>query len=126
MKREAAESARGDAQRVMKEEKSKQLKDAKYMSFARGKDDEDMNDEMRETERWNDPAAQFVTTVKKKKSKTGRPLYQGSFPPNRFGIRPGHRWDGVDRGIGFEKKWFDARNKRKDEEALRYHWEMDE
>lgn len=125
-KREEAEKARGDAQRVMKEERAQKLKDAKYMTFARRADDEELNEEMKETERWNDPAAQFVTTTKKKKSKSGRPLYHGSFAPNRFGIRPGYRWDGVDRSIGFEKKWFDVRNKKKDEEALRYHWEMDE
>ena len=125
-KREAAEAAKGDAQRVMKQERAQQLKDAKYMTFARRADDEELNEEMKETERWNDPAAQFVTTTKKKKSKSGRPLYQGSFAPNRFGIRPGYRWDGVDRSIGFEKRWFEARNKKKDEEALRYHWEMDE
>lgn len=125
-KREAEESAKGDAQRIMKEEAKQKLKDAKYMNFARRADDEEINEERKETERWNDPAAAFVETKKKKKSKSGRPLYQGSFAPNRFGIRPGYRWDGVDRGIGFEKKWFDVRNKKKDEEALRYHWEMDE
>lgn len=125
-KRQEAEASKGDAQRAMKEERVQRLKDAKYMTFARGADDAELNEEMRDVERWNDPAAQFVTTKKKKRTKTGRPLYQGSFQPNRFGIRPGYRWDGVDRSIGFEKKWFEARNRKKDMEDLKYAWEMDE
>jgi pre-mRNA-splicing factor CWC26 len=125
-KREEAEAAKGDAQRIMKEERVQRLKDAKYMAFTRSADDAELNEELKEVERWNDPAAQFVTAKKKKKSKSGRPLYQGSFQPNRFGIRPGYRWDGVDRSIGFEKKWFEARNRKKDMEDLKYAWEMDE
>jgi pre-mRNA-splicing factor CWC26 len=125
-KLEEEEAAKGDAQRAMKEARKKELADAKYMNVARRVDDVEMNDELKERDRWNDPAAQFITTKKKGRSATGKPLYKGGFEPNRYGIRPGHRWDGVDRSNGFEKKWFAARNKVQNRKELEYAWQMDE
>ncbi|KAF2019649.1 hypothetical protein BU24DRAFT_406290 [Aaosphaeria arxii CBS 175.79] len=123
---EGERAARGDVQNAEAERRRERLRDAKTMSFARGKDDVEMNEEMRAKDRWNDPAMGFLKAKKKGKSVTGKPLYQGAFQPNRYGIRPGHRWDGVDRGNGFEGEWFKARNKKANRENLEYAWQMDE
>ncbi|KAJ5119370.1 hypothetical protein N7448_010039 [Penicillium atrosanguineum] len=123
----AREALMGDVQRQQRETRKQELQEAKAMPLARGIEDETMNDELRARDRWNDPAAGFLTERSRPgASVTGKPLYKGAFQPNRYGIRPGHRWDGVDRANGFEKDWFAARNKKGRMEALDYQWQMDE
>ncbi|KAF1987348.1 hypothetical protein K402DRAFT_393059 [Aulographum hederae CBS 113979] len=125
-KKEQELAAMGDVQRAEAEERRQKLQDAQYMPLTRRADDVEMNEELKQREVWNDPAARFMTKKSTTKSKTGRKLYQGSFAPNRYGIRPGWQWDGVDRGTGFEKDWFEARNNRKNIKNLQYQWGMDE
>ncbi|KAK5169515.1 Pre-mRNA-splicing factor cwc26 [Saxophila tyrrhenica] len=129
-KEEELEARKGDVQRREKEERKQNLEDAKVMGVARYADDKDLNEEMKDRERWNDPMAKMVTSKKSGgkggKARDSGKQYQGAFEPNRYGIKPGWRWDGVDRGNGFERKWFAARNKAKDREALEYAWQMDE
>ena len=120
------EAQKGDVQRAEKEMRKEQLKDAKFMTVARYADDAELNDELKERERWNDPAAGFLQKKKTGKSVSGRPLYTGPAEPNRYGIRPGYRWDGVDRSTGFEKEYFKARNRRENLKNLDYAWQMDE
>ncbi|KAF2097204.1 hypothetical protein NA57DRAFT_77458 [Rhizodiscina lignyota] len=125
-KREAQEAAKGDVQRLEKEKRRQDLQDAKLMTVARYADDVEMNQELKERDRWNDPAAGFIAEKKQGKSVSGRPLYKGAAWPNRYGIKPGHKWDGVERSNGFEKKWFEARNRQNSRKELEHMWQMDE
>ena len=120
------EAQKGDVQRAQLAQRREELAEAKFLPVARYADDEDLNEELKEKDRWNDPAAQFLSKRKQGMSVTGKPLYAGPAMPNRFGIRPGYRWDGVDRGNGFEKEYFAAQNKRKNLKDLDYAWQMDE
>jgi pre-mRNA-splicing factor CWC26 len=122
----AIEARKGDVQRAEQAKRKEELADAKFLPVARYADDADLNEELKERDRWNDPAAQFLSKKKQGKSVTGKPLYAGPAPPNRYGIRPGYRWDGVDRGNGFEKDYFAAQNRRKNLKDLDYAWQMDE
>ena len=55
------------------------------------------------------------------------PQYKGPAPePNRFGIRPGYRWDGVDRGNGFERKYFQSISKKKAVSSEAYKWSTED
>lgn len=126
---EELESSKGDVQRREKEARLRQLEDAKTLKVSRYADDEEMNAELKEKDRWNDPAMQFLssgTGGSKGKSKSNRKVYMGASEPNRYGIKPGYRWDGVDRSTGFERQWFAARNKITATKELEYAWEMDE
>lgn len=124
----AKEALKGDVQQEEARRRREQLEDAKLMPLARGADDEEMNKELKEQERWNDPMMQFMSNTESKgKGKSKRkPVYTGAAPPNRYGIKPGYRWDGVDRGTGFEAERFKALNRQKRNEGLDYAWQMDE
>jgi pre-mRNA-splicing factor CWC26 len=124
--KEKEKAARGDVQNAEAAKRKQQLQDAKTMTIARYADDAELNDELKERGHWNDPASGFLRKKKAGRSITGKPLYQGAFQPNRYGIRPGHRWDGVDRGNGFETQWFSSRNRKANVEKLEYQWQQDE
>ncbi|EXJ80847.1 hypothetical protein A1O3_07133 [Capronia epimyces CBS 606.96] len=153
--RKAREDAMGDVQRREKELRKQQLEEAKFMPLARGADDDEMNDMLRKQRRWDDPMAAYLAqrqaegdsdkevesqvtgkdvgsakTVARSGGGSGggtkKKVYAGHAPPNRYGILPGWRWDGVDRSTGFEKEWFQARSRNARTEELKYQWQMDE
>lgn len=145
--RAKVEALKGEVQVEEARRRREALAAAKTMSLARTADDEEMNREMREQRRWNDPMARFLGAEDEgaaasgvaagaggaaasgkpgKKAGGRRPVYKGAAPPNRYGIRPGYRWDGVDRSNGFEAERFKALNRRERNKGLEYSWQMDE
>lgn len=138
--RQKVEALKGVVQIEEAKRRRERLEEAKTMSLARTADDEEMNREMKEQRRWNDPMARFLgdedeglsgvgggaTSGKTSKKTNRRPVYKGAAPPNRYGIQPGYRWDGVDRSNGFEAERFKAINRRERNKGLEYSWQMDE
>lgn len=133
--RKEKEEMGGEAQMKAKEKRKEELDEARFMPVARTIDDEKLNDELKSQIRWNDPAMQFLSTKKatgESKSKNAgaaagprKPTYNGSAPPNRYGIRPGYRWDGVDRGNGWEAERFKQANRLQRNKQLDFAWQED-
>lgn len=124
--KEEKEAAKGDVQRKESARRREELEDAKFMPLTRTADDEDMNKELKERDRWNDPAAMFMSEEKRKGRKSSnKKMYTGASAPNRYGIRPGHKWDGVDRGNGWESERFKAINRKVRNKDLDFAWQMD-
>jgi len=121
----------GLAQQRKLEEEREKLREQGKQAFANTREDEEYNELLKAQDRWNDPAASFLSkdAAGEKGKKKGKklvkvvPVYMGAAPPNRFGIRPGYRWDGVDRSNGFEKLWFQKQNEKRALQDERDRWE---
>ncbi|KAI9638068.1 putative Bud site selection-related protein [Dioszegia hungarica] len=131
--KEREEWSKGIVQRRQREERVREERDMADRDVGRHAGDAAMNRELMEVERWNDPAASFLTSKKKTKSRRRRPTYQGAPFPNRFGILPGFRWDGVDRSakdpdrkLSFEARFFQAQNSRARKELADQQFSMED
>ncbi|ONK59488.1 uncharacterized protein A4U43_C08F6950 [Asparagus officinalis] len=139
------EWGKGLAQKREAEARIKDLELEKDKPFARTRDDPELDKMLKERIRWGDPMAHLVkknselvledlgTDEKMKESGFIVPqsipshswIKRGiDFPPNRYGIRPGRHWDGVDCSNGYEKELFKRQNEKRATETEAYLWSV--
>lgn len=113
--REALEKERvntGELDQIRRNEETEKLQKATRFDYS--KTDKEYKDHMTNKEMFEDPLAGRLSTsgaFENPISATGRPVFSGGqHPVNRFKIKAGHFWDGIDRGNGFEDRLVRARD----------------
>ncbi|XP_052210727.1 uncharacterized protein LOC127813669 [Diospyros lotus] len=140
------EWGKGLAQKREAETRQLELELEKEKPFARTRDDPELDRMLKERVRWGDPMAHLV---KRKHSELVLPdlggddkmkesgfiipqeipshswIRRGSdAAPNRYGIKPGRHWDGVDRSNGYEKEMFKRMSEKRATEREAYLWSV--
>ncbi|OMH83414.1 DNA mismatch repair protein msh6 [Zancudomyces culisetae] len=114
----------GLTQRREQVEYLKKLEEVKSTPFTSYLDDTKLKELKKNEVVWDDPMREYIQKSSKAKSKGSKyvyPAYSGpNPPPNRYGIKPGYRWDGVDRSNGFEEKYLKSRSKIESQKTDRY------
>eukprot|EP00934_Nitzschia_sp_Nitz4_P003757 Nitzschia sp. Nitz4//scaffold7_size249615//233262//234746//NITZ4_001218-RA/size249615-processed-gene-0.215-mRNA-1//-1//CDS//3329558565//3747//frame0 len=126
----------GKVQRQAAEDREREFQMLQESAFARHRGDDRLEDMLKDQIREGDPMASYAakkstSSHKRKHGSSGsavplrpqKPVYKGPpAKPNRFGIRPGYRWDGVDRGNGFEDKLLAQKYSSNIREEEAYRW----
>lgn len=87
------------------------------------KSESDLDAELRSREMAADPMLDYFREKQREKhGAPSKPSYRGPTPLNRFNIKPGHRWDGVDRSNGYEKRLLEKQNEKKASDEKSYFW----
>lgn len=121
-KEPAPEWAAGLAQRREAEQRRAEEARMAAAPVGRSADDAELNRELAAEQRWGDPMLELLRRKRRLKGEPaaparrggGRPVYSGGASwPNRYGIRPGYRWDGQDRGNGWEAEYMRRKTERR-------------
>ncbi|CAN0872025.1 BUD13 homolog [Linum grandiflorum] len=145
-KEKKIEWGKGLAQKREVEAKVRELEAEKEKPFARTRDDPELDTMLKERLRWGDPMAHLVKKRgsehvvsdlgdDEKMKESGFIIPQEipshswikrGLPPaaNRYGIKPGRHWDGVDRSNGYEKQFFKRANEKQATEREAYLWSV--
>ncbi|KAL1204938.1 hypothetical protein V5N11_016289 [Cardamine amara subsp. amara] len=139
------EWGKGLAQKREAEARQEELELEKEKPFARTRDDPELDRMMKKRLRWGDPMAHLVKKEEhetlvdlgdNEKMKESGFIIPQAIPKhswmtrrleastNRYGIKPGRHWDGVDRSNGFEKTMIKTTNERKATEREAYLWSV--
>ncbi|PFX16225.1 BUD13-like [Stylophora pistillata] len=125
------EWGRGVAQTRENEEKVTDYLHEVDKPLARYRNDVDLDRMLKDQERDDDPMLAYMKQKKAKQNvregKKEKPVYKGPDPPpNRFNIRPGYRWDGVNRSNGFENKRFAMLANKAAAQTDAYKWSTED
>ncbi|XP_058104185.1 uncharacterized protein LOC131248130 isoform X2 [Magnolia sinica] len=145
-KEKKLEWGKGLAQKREAEARELELESEKDKPFARTRDDPELDKMLKERVRWGDPMAHLVKRKQPdllledlgddEKMKESGFLIPQTIPShswitrgidpaaNRYGIRPGRHWDGVDRSNGYEKEMFKRQNEKRATEREAYLWSV--
>ena len=103
-------------QKQLQLERKEALEKAKTSKFAQYELDVDQEKDLMAKQRFNDPMAKIIKKDKierkiKVEIKLGKRC-KFETPANRFMIKAGHRWDGVDRSNNYERRYLEATAKK--------------
>ncbi|KAG0589758.1 hypothetical protein KC19_1G045700 [Ceratodon purpureus] len=140
------EWGKGLAQKREVEERKAEFDAEKAKPFARTRDDPELDKMYKERLRFGDPmahlvkrkdpAAELVDLGASEEMKESGFIIPQDIPPhswlkrgvgapmNRYGIKPGRHWDGVDRSTGFESQMFKAKAEKQATEMEAYLWSV--
>ena len=117
---------KGTKQLHQEEERAKYEENVSKQPLRNTEVSEEIDEELKNVARFGDPMKDLIEKGKKKQEGVIVLETKYKAPPNRYEIQPGHRWDGVDRGNGFEKKMMLAQNERKVNAAEAYKWRTED